>query len=106
MKPAVIASALFAISLSIVLVACGAQWSISNVRVNPQILGGTDPVLPVVLVAPQQTSVLFEIEIARDAGFQSPIEIWVQGVITAAAVRRNTLRLRFQVHPAGEAGSS
>ena len=86
-KPGVLRKAPFAISLAILLAGCHPQWSISKVMVNPQgsvPLGGTDPVRPVVLVAPQiplrsEAVVDFEIEIKRDAGFQSPIDISVHG---------------------------
>jgi hypothetical protein len=78
-KPAVLWKVPFATFLVILLSGCGPQWSISSVKVNPQPFSGTDPnaVPPIVLVAPQdggpsRFDVGFEIEIKRDAGFQSP----------------------------------
>ena len=81
-KRGVLRKAPFAISLAMLLAGCNEQWSISKVVVNPQPLS-TDPVTPIVLVAPEtgpesELSVLFEIEIRRDAGFQSPIDISVE----------------------------
>jgi hypothetical protein len=66
------------------------------VSVNPQPISGTDPVLPVLLVAPQdgspsQMGAGFEVEIKRDAGFQSTIEIGVDASYyppNGSAVRR------------------
>jgi hypothetical protein len=85
-KPSVLRKAPFAISLAVVLASCGEKWSISQVLVNPQPLS-PDPVTPVVLVAPPTCNptaarcglpveVDFEIEVKRDAGFQSPIDIF------------------------------
>jgi hypothetical protein len=115
-KPSVLRKAPFAISLAVVLASCGEKWSISQVLVNPQPLS-PDPVTPVVLVAPPTCNptaarcglpveVDFEIEVKRDVGFQSPIDIFAPpGPSTPTIpVRRPPLHLLFQAHPTAETG--
>jgi hypothetical protein len=86
-KPAVLWKSLFALSLITLIAGCDPGWTIASVKVNPQPLSGTDPnsVVPVMLVAPAQNGgssrfdVDFEIDIQRDAGFQSLIQVAVDG---------------------------
>ena len=67
--------------LTLQLSACGEKWNIQSVYINPAPLSGTDPVNPVLLVAPATAgmstsqTVIMDVAINRSSGFNDPIGV-------------------------------